>query len=200
MQLQHATLSITSKILEKRVQWIMGGLVCHNLCATIYVRFIFLCNIGMCTVSTMPAHKWKPRDRPPSYQGQPKKPKVKDTPATSAQPARTTRPNLTLSDWLTVFAYVDAHQAEPEVSRAETLRLCQRLEGACLQFRFFRNTDPTLPLELLKQIRLFRAHLRRDELLHGRQTTIDSYFVSPLGIWAESHYYVTICHDMWHMR
>ena len=90
--------------------------------------------------------------------------RVKDTPATSAQPARTTRSNLTLSDWLTVFAYVDAHQAEPEVSRAETLRLCQRLEGACLQFR---NTDPTLPLELLKQIRLFRAHLRRDELLHG---------------------------------
>ena len=76
-----------------------------------------------------------------------KKPKVKDTPATSAQPARTACPNLTLSDWLTVFAYVDAHQAEPEVSRAETLRLCQWLEGACLQFR---NTDPTLPLELLK--------------------------------------------------
>ena len=50
MQLQHATLSITSKILDKRVQWIMGSLVCHNLCATIYVRFIFLCNIGMCTV------------------------------------------------------------------------------------------------------------------------------------------------------
>ncbi|KAG1729323.1 uncharacterized protein EDB91DRAFT_1159667 [Suillus paluster] len=68
-------------------------------------------------------------------------------------------------------------QAEPEFSRAETLGLCQQLEGACLQFG---NADPTLPLELLKQIRLFRAHLRRDELLHGTQTTIDSYFISPL--------------------
>jgi hypothetical protein len=67
-------------------------------------------------------------------------------------------------------------QAEPEVSRVEALGLCQRLEGACLRFG---NADPTLPLELLKQIRLFRAHLRRDELLHGTQTTIDSYFISP---------------------
>ena len=59
------------------------------------------------------------------------------------------------------------------VSRAETLLLCQRLEGACLQFG---NGDSTLPLEYLKQIHLFRAHLRRDELLHGTQTTLDSYF------------------------
>ncbi|KAG1734392.1 uncharacterized protein EDB91DRAFT_1296928 [Suillus paluster] len=43
-------------------------------------------------------------------------------------------------------------QAEPEFSHAETLGLCQWLEGACLQFG---NADPTLPLELLKQIRLF---------------------------------------------
>jgi hypothetical protein len=62
---------------------------------------------------------------------------------------------------------------EPEVSRAETLALCQRLEGACLQFG---NADSPLPLELLKQIRLFRAQLRRDEQLHGKQTTIDAYF------------------------
>ena len=68
-------------------------------------------------------------------------------------------------------------QAEPELSRTETLGLCQRLEGACLQFG---NADPTLPLELLKQICLFRAHLQRDKLLHGTQTTIDSYFISPL--------------------
>ena len=47
--------------------------------------------------------------------------------------------------------------AEPEVSRAEALGLCQRLEGAYLQFV---NADPTLPLELLKQIHLFQAHLQ----------------------------------------
>jgi hypothetical protein len=62
---------------------------------------------------------------------------------------------------------------QPEVSRMEMLALCQRLEGSCLQFG---NADSTVPLDLVKQIRLFRAHLRREELLHGTQTTIDSYF------------------------
>jgi hypothetical protein len=33
MQLQYTMLSITSKILDKRVQLIMSGLVCHNLCS-----------------------------------------------------------------------------------------------------------------------------------------------------------------------
>jgi hypothetical protein len=75
----------------------------------------------------MVADKRKPRDKPPPYQRQPKKSKVNDTPATSAQPAAHTaaRQNLTLNDWLTVF--------------------------------------------------LFRAYLRREELLHGTQTIIDSY-------------------------
>ncbi|KAG1723733.1 uncharacterized protein EDB91DRAFT_1087726 [Suillus paluster] len=67
----------------------------------------------------------------------------------------------------------EEEDAKPEVSRAETLALCQRLEGACLQFG---NADSTLPLELLKQIRLFRAELRHEELLHSTQTTIDAYF------------------------
>jgi hypothetical protein len=64
---------------------------------------------------------------------------------------------------------------QPEVSRTEmlALSLCQRLEGSCLQFG---NIDSTVPLDLVKQIHLFRAHLRCEELLHGTQTTIDSYF------------------------
>ncbi|KAG1835808.1 hypothetical protein F4604DRAFT_1910703 [Suillus subluteus] len=118
------------------------------------------------------ARKRKPRDTPPPYgHRQQKKLKVKNTPVTSAQPAAvyTARQNLTLSDWLTVFE----EDVEPEVSRAETLALCQRLERACLQFG---NVNPTLPLELLKQIRLFHAELRREELLHSTQTTIDAYF------------------------
>ncbi|OJA17815.1 hypothetical protein AZE42_08390 [Rhizopogon vesiculosus] len=169
----------------------------------------------------MTTEKRKPRDKPAPYQRQLKKPKVKDAPATSAHPTTCTSscPNLTLSDWLSVFAYVDAHPAmpqcdilttvenevatslqdlknrnrifgeppsldeflepaeeqgvgdslefeggdkaivaavkqelaeragevieiesdeeedpEPEVSRVETLALCRRLEGACLQF------------------------------------------------------------------
>jgi hypothetical protein len=103
----------------------------------------------------MVADKRKPRDKPPPYQRQPKKPKVNDTPATSAQPAAHTaaRQNLTLNDWLTVFAYIDAH---PAISQCDI--------------------DSTVPLDVLKQIRLFRAYLRREELLHGTQTTIDSYF------------------------
>jgi len=64
---------------------------------------------------------------------------------------------------------------EPEVtiSHAETLALCQQLEEACLQFG---NADSTLPLEFVKHIRLFRAYLRHEELLHGTQTTLDMYF------------------------
>ena len=38
-------------------------------------------------------------------------PKPKDTPATSAvPPAKQSRQNLTLSDWMTVFAYIDSHR------------------------------------------------------------------------------------------
>jgi hypothetical protein len=64
---------------------------------------------------------------------------------------------------------------EPEVmvSRAETLALCQQLEGACLQFG---NADSTLPLEFVRHIRFFRAYLRYEELLPGTQTTLDVYF------------------------
>ncbi|OJA17654.1 hypothetical protein AZE42_13626 [Rhizopogon vesiculosus] len=62
---------------------------------------------------------------------------------------------------------------QPEVSRAEMFALCQRLEGVCLQFG---NADSTVPLDFMKQSRLFRAYLQREELLHGTQTIIDSYF------------------------
>ncbi|KAJ8592699.1 hypothetical protein M405DRAFT_27315 [Rhizopogon salebrosus TDB-379] len=72
---------------------------------------------------------------------------------------------------------------QPEVSRTEMLALspCQRLEGSCLQFG---NADSTVPLDLVKQIHLFRAHLRCEELLHRTQTTIDSYFrlVDTVGV------------------
>jgi hypothetical protein len=62
--------------------------------------------------------KRKPCNKPAPYQRQPKKPKVKDTPVTSAQLATvhttTARQNLTLNDWLTVFTYIDAHPAMPQ--------------------------------------------------------------------------------------
>ncbi|KAG1854820.1 hypothetical protein DFJ58DRAFT_745637 [Suillus subalutaceus] len=66
------------------------------------------------------------------------------------------------------------HDAAPEVSRVEALALCQRLEGACLQHG--HSQDSTHTLDLLKQIRRFRAQLQREELFHARQTTLDSFF------------------------
>ncbi|KAG1887182.1 hypothetical protein F4604DRAFT_1720679 [Suillus subluteus] len=79
------------------------------------------------------ARKRKPRDTPPSYQRQQKKPKVKNTPVTSAQPAtvHTARQNLTLSDWLTVFAYVDAH---PTVSQSDIVNHFKNLQTGAFIF------------------------------------------------------------------
>ncbi|KAH0830248.1 hypothetical protein J3R83DRAFT_1608 [Lanmaoa asiatica] len=64
---------------------------------------------------------------------------------------------------------------EPEISRKEALELCSRLEGACLQLGDARSA---VSLTLISQLRLFRAHIRREELLHGRQTTLDTFFTS----------------------
>lgn len=68
----------------------------------------------------------------------------------------------------------DEESAEPVVSHTETLLLCQQLEESCLQF--INGDSKTLPLVLVKQICLFRAYLQCDKLLHGTQTTLDSYF------------------------
>ncbi|KIK75662.1 hypothetical protein PAXRUDRAFT_80641, partial [Paxillus rubicundulus Ve08.2h10] len=64
----------------------------------------------------MPSEKRKPRDKPKQYNRPAKKQKNKqDVPSTSAQPAQsTTRSNLTLSDWITVFAYIDSHPTVPQ--------------------------------------------------------------------------------------
>jgi hypothetical protein len=80
----------------------------------------------------MVADKRKPQDKPP-YQRQPKKLKVNDTPATSAQPAAHTaaRQNLTLNDWLTVFAYIDAH---PAISQCDIVNHFKSLQSGALIF------------------------------------------------------------------
>ena len=55
--------------------------------------------------------KWKPRTEHTPYK--PHQPKVvvdKKAPKTSARPIQShKRNNLTLHDWMTVFAYIDAH-------------------------------------------------------------------------------------------
>ncbi|KIK76824.1 hypothetical protein PAXRUDRAFT_168678, partial [Paxillus rubicundulus Ve08.2h10] len=60
----------------------------------------------------------KPRDKPTQYNWPAKKQKnTQDVPSTSAQPAQSiTQSNLTLSDWITVFAYIDSHPTVPQNS------------------------------------------------------------------------------------
>jgi hypothetical protein len=60
----------------------------------------------------------KPREKPVPYKRRSQTTaKNKDAPTTSAKPDKiTTRKNLTLNDWLTVFAYIDTH---PNQSQAE---------------------------------------------------------------------------------
>ena len=88
----------------------------------------------------MPAYKCKPRNTPVEYNRQPKKPKAwrlgVDTPQTSAQTTQTSRKNLTLADWLTVFDYVDAH---PSVPQKEVVKHFSTLKTGALLF-----SQPTL--------------------------------------------------------
>ncbi|KIK76074.1 hypothetical protein PAXRUDRAFT_170975 [Paxillus rubicundulus Ve08.2h10] len=67
----------------------------------------------------------------------------------------------------------DNDDAEPEISRMDTLNLCQQLEAACLQHG---EVSSPVSLDLMRNIQLFRAHLRREELLHAQQTTLHSFF------------------------
>jgi hypothetical protein len=99
--------------------------------------------------STMTAKKRKPRDKPAPYQREPKKPKVKDAPATSAHPTAShtsLRQNLTLSDWLTVFAYIDAHQAMPQ---CDIVNHFKSLQSGALIF-----TQSTLSRKLKERLTL----------------------------------------------
>jgi hypothetical protein len=59
------------------------------------------------------ALKRKPRDKPAPYAHKPgpKGPRTTETIKTSARPVNSKRNNLTLHDWLTVFAFVDSHPA-----------------------------------------------------------------------------------------
>ncbi|KAF9220549.1 hypothetical protein BS17DRAFT_849410, partial [Gyrodon lividus] len=77
--------------------------------------------------------KWKPWDKPTNRPLAPVKRQkhTQDAPATSAQlPQQMSRQNLTLADWLLVYAYIDAH---PGVSQANIVEHFQtRHEGALI--------------------------------------------------------------------
>jgi hypothetical protein len=62
--------------------------------------------------TVMPEPKRKPRPQPAPYNRQKEKQGKKDAPATSA---KAKHDNLTLHDWMTVFAFIDAHMPQAQV-------------------------------------------------------------------------------------
>jgi hypothetical protein len=105
--------------------------------------------------------KRKPRGKPPPYHRNPngagsKKASV----ATSAKPTETTtrrHQNLTLNDWLTVFAYIDEHPDVPQGCIAEHFKT--RPEGA-LEF-----TQATLSWKL-------KDHTKLEEHVHSNPNAL----------------------------
>jgi hypothetical protein len=77
--------------------------------------------------------KRKPRDKPAVYNRPAKRQKItKDTPRTSAHsPKCTSHQNLTLSDWITVYSFVDSH---PTVSQTEIIEHFKSLKSGALNF------------------------------------------------------------------
>ncbi|KAG2063979.1 hypothetical protein BDR04DRAFT_1146104 [Suillus decipiens] len=65
----------------------------------------------------------------------------------------------------------ESEEDEPSFTHTEILKLCQQLETGCMQ-----HGDPQFSLNLSSQLRIFRAQLRREELLNAKQTSIDCYF------------------------
>src|SRR5882762_8218738 len=63
------------------------------------------------TVDKMPPEPTrKPREMPKPYHRKPKNPIVKDAPRTAAKSAKVKKhENLTLHDWMTVYAFIDEH-------------------------------------------------------------------------------------------
>lgn len=80
-------------------------------------------------------------------------------------------------------------------SCGNAVRFCQRLPGACLQFG---DTDSTLPLKLVQQIRLSRAHLPREKFfLRGTQTTSNHRFAFSKYRIYKGYKYISYCTTIW---
>ena len=73
----------------------------------------------------------KPRPKPKPYNFKPKAPKTKDVHATSAKPIQDNRrKNLTLGDWMTIFAYAEQH---PDLNQGKIIEhFATRKEGALI--------------------------------------------------------------------
>ena len=120
---------------------------------------------------------------------------VADTPRTSAQaPKTSSHLNLTLSDWMTVYAYVDSHPdpngdvievdgdnddvddddagSETVPSRQGLIELCRRIEAGCTHY----GGDPRFSVSLSFKLIKFRALLSREEMLTTKQATLEAYW------------------------
>jgi hypothetical protein len=80
--------------------------------------------------------KRKPRDKPAAYTQPAKKQKItNDTPRTSAtqlpNKCSNSRQNLTLADWLSVYAFIDTH---PHATQADIVRHFKSLPTGALNF------------------------------------------------------------------
>ncbi|KAG1847026.1 hypothetical protein DFJ58DRAFT_730355 [Suillus subalutaceus] len=140
--------------------------------------------------------KRKPRDKPAAYTRPAKKQKItNDTPSRNGNildPAEErdngdflnfeggnqaiadeVRHEIAVANGEIVGINSDDESEEdgPSFTRTELLNLCQQLETGCMQ-----HGDPQFSLNLSSQLRLFRARLRREELLNAKQTSIDRYF------------------------
>ncbi|KAH7929555.1 DDE-domain-containing protein [Leucogyrophana mollusca] len=113
----------------------------------------------------MPADTRKPRPKPKPYKRQPKTKVEKNLPATSAKPAGSnSRSILTLADWMTVYAFVDAHPDLPQGQVVEHFKT--RPEGA-LEF-----TQSTLSRKLKARSELKDRVHANPNALSGKRARI----------------------------
>jgi hypothetical protein len=75
----------------------------------------------------------KPCENPGHYAKKlgPKGPRTKDSIRTSAKTARNPKENLTLQDWITVFAFVDSH---PNLGQSAIIRYFRSKADGALVF------------------------------------------------------------------
>ena len=102
----------------------------------------------------------KPRPKPAPYARKPTQKHSKDAPATSAKQQNTSsRENLTLHDWLTVFAYIDEH---PTTSQADVVQHFATKHTGALVF-----TQSTLSRKL-------KTHTNLEQRVHDNPSALSS--------------------------
>ncbi|KAG2067900.1 hypothetical protein BDR04DRAFT_1158532 [Suillus decipiens] len=97
--------------------------------------------------------KRKPRDRPAAYNRPAKQQKIitKDTPLSlNSSSSSSSRQNLTLSDWMTVYSFIDSH---PHATQAKIVNHFKSLKSGALVF-----TQSTLSRKLRERPKM-EAHI-----------------------------------------